>query len=147
MSTLHLTRESVSNSFYKYGLFIVFFALVLVFSLFNHNFFSGANASNLLRQTASTGIAAAGLVFVLVSGGITGSAISSVCESRLMCRKSELCSALNGTMTLPNTDPLMRSAYVASERLSGPCRREAWQSARLQERSKIIWTSWRYGPP
>jgi ribose transport system permease protein len=70
MSTLHLTRESISNSFYKYGLFIVFFALVLVFSLFNRNFFSGANASNLLRQTASTGIAAAGLVFVLVSGGI-----------------------------------------------------------------------------
>lgn len=70
MSTLRLTRESISNSFYKYGLFIVFIALVLAFSLFNRNFLSGANASNLLRQTASTGIAAAGLVFVLVSGGI-----------------------------------------------------------------------------
>jgi ribose transport system permease protein len=70
MNRLQLTGESISNSFYKYGLFIVFFALVLIFSLFNHNFFSGANAANLLRQTASTGIAAAGLVFVLVSGGI-----------------------------------------------------------------------------
>ncbi|HVP17474.1 MAG TPA: ABC transporter permease [Spirochaetia bacterium] len=70
MSTLRLTRESISTSFYKYGLFIVFIALVMTFSVFNRNFLSGANASNLLRQTASTGIAAAGLVFVLVSGGI-----------------------------------------------------------------------------
>jgi len=70
MSTLRLTRESVSTTFSRYGLFIVFVALVVVFSAFNRNFLSGANASNLLRQTASTGIAAAGLVFVLVSGGI-----------------------------------------------------------------------------
>jgi ribose transport system permease protein len=70
MSTVQSTRESISASFYKYGLFVVFSVLVLAFSLFNPNFFSGANAVNLLQQTASTGIAAAGLVFVLVSGGI-----------------------------------------------------------------------------
>jgi len=70
MSTLRLTRESVSTSFYKYGLYVIFGVLALVFSLFNANFASPANAVNLLQQTASTGIAAAGLVFVLVSGGI-----------------------------------------------------------------------------
>ena len=70
MSTLRLTREAVSTSFYRYGLYIIFVVLALVFSLFNANFASGANVVNLLQQTASTGIAAAGLVFVLVSGGI-----------------------------------------------------------------------------
>jgi ribose transport system permease protein len=70
MSTLRLSRESIYNAFYRYGLFIVFGVLVLVFSLLNANFFSPANAVNLLQQTASTGISAAGLVFVLVSGGI-----------------------------------------------------------------------------
>ncbi len=70
MSTLRLTRESISTSFYKYGLYIILAVLALVFSLFNANFASGANAVNLLQQTASTGISAAGLVFVLVSGGI-----------------------------------------------------------------------------
>jgi ribose transport system permease protein len=70
MSTLRLSRESIYNAFYKYGLFIVFFLLVVIFSSFNSNFFSAANAVNLLQQSASTGIAAAGLVFVLVSGGI-----------------------------------------------------------------------------
>ncbi|MBN1836129.1 MAG: ABC transporter permease, partial [Spirochaetales bacterium] len=70
MSTLQLSRDSIYNAFYKYGLFIVFGVLVAIFSVLNSNFFSPANAVNLLQQTASTGIAAAGLVFVLVSGGI-----------------------------------------------------------------------------
>ncbi len=70
MNTLQLNRETIYTAFYKYGLFIIFFILVLIFSFLNSNFLTGANAINLLQQTASTGIAAAGLVFVLVSGGI-----------------------------------------------------------------------------
>ncbi len=30
MSTVQLTRETISTSFYKYGLFVVFFVLILV---------------------------------------------------------------------------------------------------------------------
>jgi len=70
MRALQLESETVFDVFYKYGLLITFALLAGLFSLLNHNFLSGANAVNLLQQTASTGIAAAGLVFVLVSGGI-----------------------------------------------------------------------------
>jgi ribose transport system permease protein len=49
---------------------VVLLSLILIFSLINHNFFSVNNARNLLQQTSSAGIAAAGLVFVLVTGGI-----------------------------------------------------------------------------
>ena len=78
MSTLSLSRESISNAFYKYGLYITLAVLVLVFSLLNSNFFNPANVVNLLQQTASTGIAAAGLVFVMVAGGIDVSMGSTI---------------------------------------------------------------------
>jgi len=63
-------KVTVAAAFYRYGLFVVVLFLLLTFSLFNRNFVSGANAVNLLQQTASTGIAASGLVFVMVAGGI-----------------------------------------------------------------------------
>ena len=56
--------------FYKYGLYGVLMVLIALFSALNSNFFSLNNAINLLQQTSSTGIAAAGLVFVVVTGGI-----------------------------------------------------------------------------
>jgi ribose/xylose/arabinose/galactoside ABC-type transport system permease subunit len=70
MNAARIESDSIYDVFYKYGLFVTFAALAVLFSLLNHNFFSGANAINLLQQTASTGIAAAGLVFVMVAGGI-----------------------------------------------------------------------------
>ena len=63
-------KEAVYTNFYKYGLYFIFVMLALGFTALNGNFASGANAVNLLQQTASTGIAAAGLVFVMVAGGI-----------------------------------------------------------------------------
>lgn len=65
------------DGLYKYGLYGVFAVLVLFFSLLNPNFLSVNNARNLLQQTSSSGIAAAGLVFVMITGGIDIS-ISSV---------------------------------------------------------------------
>lgn len=56
--------------FYKYGLFVVVICLFLIFSIINRNFLSVNNGINLLQQTSSTGIAAAGLVFVMLTGGI-----------------------------------------------------------------------------
>lgn len=58
------------DAFYKYGLYVVFVLLVVFFSSINHNFFGANNARNLLLQTSSSGIAAAGLVFVMITGGI-----------------------------------------------------------------------------
>ncbi|MDR0519610.1 MAG: ABC transporter permease [Clostridiales Family XIII bacterium] len=63
-------KDQVFELFYKYGLYIVLAALIIAFSQFNQNFVSQDNIMNILRQTASTGIAAAGLVFVMVTGGI-----------------------------------------------------------------------------
>lgn len=84
MRTAQLTREAVSSGFYKYGLYITFGLLVTVFTTLNPHFFSLPNAVNLLQQTASTGIAAAGLVFVLVSGGIDISMGSTIFLSSVM---------------------------------------------------------------
>jgi len=64
--------------FYKYGLFIVFIVLVILFSNLNKNFFTVRNSINLLQQTTSTGIAAVGLVFVMLTGGIDVSIASVV---------------------------------------------------------------------
>ena len=63
-------RDRIYDVFYRYGLYIVLIILILVFSQFNGNFVSQNNLVNILRQTSSTGIAAAGLVFVMVTGGI-----------------------------------------------------------------------------
>ncbi|MDR1613718.1 MAG: ABC transporter permease [Planctomycetota bacterium] len=62
--------ERLSEAFYRYGLYIVLLALVVLFYALNSNFLSANNAVNLLLQTSSTGIAAAGLVFVMLTGGI-----------------------------------------------------------------------------
>lgn len=66
----HDRRERLFEAFYKYGLYLVLLALVALFYSLNRNFLSANNAVNLLLQTSSTGIAAAGLVFVMLTGGI-----------------------------------------------------------------------------
>lgn len=82
MNTLYRENRSKIQKFidifYKYGLYGVFVILVILFSLLNSNFFSLNNFINLLQQTSSTGIAAAGLVFVLLAGGIDISIASTM---------------------------------------------------------------------
>lgn len=82
MNTLYRENRSkiqvFIDRFYKYGLYGVFVILVVLFSLLNSNFFSLNNVINLLQQTSSTGIAAAGLVFVLLAGGIDISIASTM---------------------------------------------------------------------
>jgi len=84
MSGIRIGAASLLEGFYKFGLLVVLFALLLLFSSLNPNFLSPANGINLLRQTASTGIAAAGLVFVMVSGGIDISMGSTIFLSAVM---------------------------------------------------------------
>ena len=67
---LKIGKTGMLDYFYKYGLFFVFIVLVILFSSLNENFFTVKNSINLLQQTTSTGIAAVGLVFVLLTGGI-----------------------------------------------------------------------------
>ena len=61
MLTAPSPRATLAAAFYRYGLVVVVVVLLISFSTLNRNFLSGANAVNLLQQTASTGIAAAGL--------------------------------------------------------------------------------------
>ncbi len=64
------SRFNIYDGFYKYGLYMVFVALFVTFSIFNKEFISIANIINLLQQSSAPAIAAVGVVFVLVSGGI-----------------------------------------------------------------------------
>jgi len=63
-------REKLFEYFYKYGLYVVFAILLIIFSQFNQHFLKVDNLINLLKQTATVCIAAAGLAFVMITGGI-----------------------------------------------------------------------------
>ncbi len=56
--------------FYRYGLYLVFAALVLVFSLVTPEFYDPVNIINILQQSAAIGVAAVGMVFVILTAGI-----------------------------------------------------------------------------
>ena len=65
-----LVKEWLFEYFYKFGLYIVIIVLVFIFSSLNKNFLTGDNFINLLKQTTTSCIAACGLSFVLLTGGI-----------------------------------------------------------------------------
>jgi ribose/xylose/arabinose/galactoside ABC-type transport system permease subunit len=56
--------------FYKYGLYIVLIALVVIFTYMSPKFLSVNNGINLLQQSVTLSIAACGMVFVLIQRGI-----------------------------------------------------------------------------
>jgi ribose/xylose/arabinose/galactoside ABC-type transport system permease subunit len=67
---IKMNKEKIFEYFYRYGLYVVFVLLIIVFSRFNKNFFSSANLINLLKQATTVCVAAAGLAFVMLTGGI-----------------------------------------------------------------------------
>ncbi len=62
--------DRLYNYFYKYGLYIVLVVLAVTFGTLNANFFTINNLINILQQSSAAGIAAAGLVFVILTAGI-----------------------------------------------------------------------------
>jgi ribose transport system permease protein len=54
----------------KYGIYLVLIALLVFFSLVSPVFLTGENLLNVLRQVAVVGIAAVGMCFVMLTGGI-----------------------------------------------------------------------------
>ena len=54
----------------KYGVYILFLAMIVFFAVANPRFFSVANLRNILQQAAPLGIATIGMTFVLVIAGI-----------------------------------------------------------------------------
>lgn len=61
---------SIHDAFNKYGLYIVFIILIGIFAGINPIFLSAQNIINLLQQASAPSIAAVGLVFVMIAGGI-----------------------------------------------------------------------------
>ena len=53
----------------EYFIVIIFIALVVVLGLLNHNFLSGGNIVNILKQTSIVGILSFGMMFVIICGG------------------------------------------------------------------------------
>jgi len=70
LSNKKLQANILYDGLYRYGLYVVLVLLVILFSSINKNFLSANNFRNLLLQTSSSGIAAAGLVFVMITGGV-----------------------------------------------------------------------------
>lgn len=77
------------NIFSKYGIFLALIILILFFTLSSKAFMTPENVMNILRQVAVIGICAAGMTFILLTGGIdlsVGSIIgvSAVSTAQLM---------------------------------------------------------------
>ena len=61
---------NIRNIFSKYGIYIVLVAMIIFFSFASSAFFTSDNIFNILRQVAVVGIAAVGMTFVMLTGGI-----------------------------------------------------------------------------
>ena len=55
--------------FFRYGMVVALFALILATSVLDSSFLSVGNLLNLLRQWAPPGLMAVGMTFVIISGG------------------------------------------------------------------------------
>src|SRR4051794_19385233 len=64
------SAQLVSNIFSKYGIFFIFFVMVLVASVLSPAFLSSTNLINIVRQMSVVGLIALGVTGVIVSGGI-----------------------------------------------------------------------------
>lgn len=64
-------KIDMSNILLKYGIYMVLIILVILFASLKPNaFLSGENLFNILRQVSVVGIAAVGMSFVMLTGGI-----------------------------------------------------------------------------
>lgn len=74
---------------FNYGIIVVLFILIIVFSVFSNNFLKISTIFTILRQVAITGIISIGMSFVIITGGIDLSVgsiagVSSVIAAMLM---------------------------------------------------------------
>ncbi len=62
-------KRKVSSGFKQYMIFLIFIALIIVFSIISPAFFAVGNAMNIIRQISMMGIVTVGFTFVLIGGG------------------------------------------------------------------------------
>lgn len=78
-------RTDIKTAIQKYGFYIFFVILIAVFGALSPKFLTFNNIIGVLLQSASVGIAAAGMCFVLITGGIDLSAGSIIFFSATVC--------------------------------------------------------------
>lgn len=62
--------KSKKTWFFDYGMVVVLFALVILFSIISENFFQLNTFFTILNQVAVTGVISVGMAFVILTGGI-----------------------------------------------------------------------------
>lgn len=63
-------KRKVSSGFKQYMIFLIFIALIIIFSIISPAFFAVGNAMNIIRQISMMGIVTVGFTFVLIGGGL-----------------------------------------------------------------------------
>lgn len=65
-----MNKQKIKNILQSYGIVIVLLLLIIFFSVMSDRFLTMSNIFNILRQVSIVGIAAVGMTFVLITGGI-----------------------------------------------------------------------------
>ncbi len=110
-------KRNYSAFFSKYAIVFVLLGMIIVMSLANSNFLTGNNISNILNQTAITGIMALGMTFVIISKGIdisVGSilALSGVVMASLAQVQDATVKIIPGLAELPFLVPIIAALIV-----------------------------------
>lgn len=82
-------RERTFDYVRRYGIVVVFLALIIILLVTSPQFRTAANFSNILQQNAVIGIIACAMTFAIISGGFdlsvgAGAALASVVGAKLM---------------------------------------------------------------
>lgn len=78
-------KRFLTNLIYKYGIYVIFFLLIITFTIAKSSFIKPGNISNLLKQSSAWSVAATGLVFVMLTGGMDISIGSVMYFTAYMC--------------------------------------------------------------
>jgi len=76
---------SVKDFVLKYGLYIMFILLIVVFTISRPHFLQPGNINNILLHASAWSVAVAGLVFVMLTGGIDISTGSNMYFTAYIC--------------------------------------------------------------
>lgn len=84
-SAAKLRGRDILQALPKYGFYVFFVLLIAVFSILSPKFLTFSNIIAILLQSASVGIAAVGMSFVLITAGIDLSVGSTIFFSATVC--------------------------------------------------------------
>lgn len=122
MSTVTLSRPAfrrIVDSITRYGVYFILAVMVVVFGLANPLFLTVPNLMNILQQTVPVGIAAVGVTFVLVTGGIDLSIGQNMYLTAVVCGVTLEFLGTSGLAGTPTGNILVVLAAVATGTIVG----------------------------